>query len=320
MNKNSIILICSIIIILFIVLVLLYMCSKYKKVRRVLDFSLEDRNGSTFFEKILFEFSDFLESLVIFNGVSRTYDQFIFDDSRLRKGMDYIAIKVILAILCTLFYYFIALFYIGKIYITLVVAAFALGLVIVDFYCLYRYYQKTYISHEDYMKLVIMINNGFKASKSVESILEECIRNTSGSLRKQVRTLLRDYRMGLSLQKSFERMYYRVSDRSILFISNCLKLYDEGVSYSVIFPYVEKELVKYEKITRKINDIKEFNLMLSIFFVFIPIVFIVYVLFSKNSYVDGILSNYGFAILLIEMIIYLLYLLFVRVMLKGRYV
>ena len=320
MNGNSVILICSIVIILFIFVILLYLCSKYQKVRRVLNFSLEDRNGSTFFEKILFEFSDFLESLVIFNGVARTYDRFIYDDSRMRKGMDYFAIKLILAICFVLFYFVISYFYLSKIYFTLVVASFALGFVLVDFYCLYQYYRKTFITHDEYMKLVIMMNNGFKAGKSVDSVLEDCSRNVDRAMGKQVKALLQDYRMGLSLQKSFLRMYHRVGDRSILFISDTLKLYDEAVPFNVLFPYIEKELVTYEKLTRKLNDIKEFNLMISVFFVFIPIIFIGYVIFSRSNYIDGILSSYGFAILLIEMILYLLYLLFVRMLLKGRYV
>ena len=317
--KEKMIIICTIIIIVFIISLLLYFFSKYKKIRRVLNFSLEERNGTTFLDSLLFDFSDFLESLVIFNGVSRTYDKFIFEDSKLRKGIDYIAIKIILGILFTIIFYITSYFYLSKIYFSIQIASFCLGFILVDFYCINKYINKNKINRSQYIKMIIIMNNGFKSHKSIDKILVDCLNNTDISLNKQLNYVLNDYRIGIPLQKCFERMYYRTKDEYVLFISNYLKLNNEGVDLDILFQNIEKELLNKEKLNKKIESVKKYSLLISLVFIFLPLIFIISVMFSKEVFINGIISDYGFAILLIEMIIYLLYLIFTKMILKGRY-
>ena len=51
--------------------------------------NLENKKEKGVVNNIIFKSSRVLESLVIFNGLARTYDKYIYSDSRLRKSMDY---------------------------------------------------------------------------------------------------------------------------------------------------------------------------------------------------------------------------------------
>ena len=64
--------------------------------------NLENKKDEGLVLNIIRRMSRVLESLVIFNGVARTYDKYIYQDSKLRKGMDYISIKILLG-LCLVF-------------------------------------------------------------------------------------------------------------------------------------------------------------------------------------------------------------------------
>ena len=61
--------------------------------------NLENKKDKGLINNIIFKTSKVLESLVIFNGLARTYDKYIYSDSRLRKGIDYVSIKILLGLL-----------------------------------------------------------------------------------------------------------------------------------------------------------------------------------------------------------------------------
>ena len=294
MDNDTIIFIITIILFITICLALYSFVYKYMKMRRILDFSLEEKDGKTYLERIFFNFSDFLESLVIFNGYSRIYDKFVYDEGRMRKGIDFVSLKLLIGIGIVLFYSLGSFLYFNYFNIALFVILFLLGYISVDFYCIYHYGKRN------------TIDRGLlKESKPV--------------LAKQFRNILSDYKIGFSLSEAFGRFYVKYNDSRIKYVSDRLKLYDEGVSLIDIFEDIEKGLIINEKMEKKLDDIKSFNLLLSLIIALMPGIIISIIIFVNKDIANIIISEYGFAVILMEMIMYLLYLFFVKLILKGRY-
>ncbi len=319
MNNNDIVLIITLILCFVIVFSLTLLVIKYKRIRRVLDFSLEEKEKSSFMGRVFFDISDFIERLVIFNSVARTYDRFVGKDSRFRKGMDYLVLKVIIALFILLFYSLSSILYFHSYSISVAILLFVLGFVSVDFYLFYTYGKKNIISREALLEAIIVMNNGFKASRSIDDVLKNVIVECDGALKKHFIGIYEDYKMGFTLSEAFSRFYDKYKDSRIKFVADRLKLYEEGVSLSVIFDNIELTMLKNDKVERKLDSIKNINLFITILIVFMPIIVVSIIVMSNKSFIDALVSDIGFAIILIELIVYLLYLFFVRIILKGRY-
>ena len=115
MNKYELVLqIFSIAFIFFIVYLLFKFIVACIKAKRLTDFSLKgskENSEKSFIFKIIYSFSDFLKSLVIFNQYAKTYDKYIYEESRLRKGIDYISTKFLLGFSFIFCYLFITFLY-----------------------------------------------------------------------------------------------------------------------------------------------------------------------------------------------------------------
>ncbi len=317
--NNNIVLIISLILCFVIVLAFSYLLVKYRKIRRVLRVSLEDKESSSFLGRVFFDFSDLISSLVIFNGIARTYDKFVHKDGRFRKGMDFLVLKVLIALFVLLFYYLSSHFYFHSFSVSVAILLFVLSFVSVDFYCFYTYSKRNTITREELLEAVIVMNNGFKAGRSIDDVLNNVIKETDGALKKEFIGVYEDYKMGFTLAEAFRRFYDKYKSSKIKFIADKLKIYEEGVSLSVIFDNIELTMLKNDKVERKLDSIKNINLFITILIVFMPIIITFIVIMSNTTFINALISDNGFAIILIELIFYLLYLFFVRIILKGRY-
>ena len=319
MDNDTIIFVITIILFITICLTLYSFVYKYMKMRRILDFSLEEKDGKTYLERIFFNFSDFLGSLVIFNSYSRIYDKFVYDEGRMRKGIDFVSLKILIGIGIVLFYSLGSFLYFNYFNIALFVILFLLGYISVDFYCIYHFGKRNTIDRGMLLQAIIIMHNGFKAGKSINDVLNDVIKESKPVLAKQFRNILSDYKIGFSLSEAFRRFYVKYNDSRIKYISDRLKLYDEGVSLIDIFEDIEKGLIINEKMEKKLDDIKSFNLLLSLIIALMPGIIISIIIFVNKDIANIIISEYGFAVILMEMIMYLLYLFFVKLILKGRY-
>ena len=131
----------AILAICFVLYLLYKVIGYFKKKDRLSDFGIELSGTDidvSFRYKVLYKVANILESLVIFNGIARTYDKYVDNDSRLRKGMDYLAIKLMLGILFSFIYVFMMMISMSKINLIILIICFVLGYVVTDFYCYYK--------------------------------------------------------------------------------------------------------------------------------------------------------------------------------------
>ena len=257
------------------------------------------------FYKIISKFSTFLNSLVIFNGLARTYNRYIYDDSKLRKGIDYISLKFISGILMILLYLFLAILYKNDILLYLVLVCFVLGFLLPDFYCFFKEKHYSRISNQDILRAVIIMENSYKVNKSTEQVLEDVIKRSDGRLKNEFIRVLNDIRIGLEIPDAFYRMYYRTG-------IEVLKNIAEGLKVVIV-----RSLIMKERFLQEISVYLSVNKIAHLVFLLLPLIFIVCIFLFNKSYVDILLSDIGVFLVLILGIVYLLYMLFLRSVVKG---
>lgn len=325
MNNYEIVLfIIAILAVCFVLYLLCRLLVSYSKRNRLSDFGIEINNnpdiGVGLRYKFLYKFANILESLVIFNGIARTYDKFIDENSKLRKGIDYIAIKITIGFILVLLYIFMSMLYINKLNLVVGIVCFILGYILPDFFCYYKQFNREEIVTKDLLGAIIIIRNSYKANRSVEVMLNDVIKRTNGRVKDEFKKVLSDVKVGLSVSESFKRMYYRTGITFILDIANMLSLTNKAsINVIEVFDSIEKKIIEYEKLDNEVQMLKSINKLAYFIFLTLPFIFIVFIIISNQSYLALIGTNAGFAIMLSLIFIYLLYIFIINKIVKGRY-
>lgn len=291
------------------------------KSKRLEDFALDlndyDDTVESFWLKIVFKISSFLESLVVFNSVGRLYDKYVYYGSgRLKKGMDYISIKLLLGLGFDLLYVVGTIIYGDTILALSLIVCFVIGFIIPDFYCTIKYKEDRYYLNEEMYDAVVIMNNSFKANKSFLQAICDVIDSTSGVLRREFENVLLDIKIGFDISEAFMRMGEKTGSKVACRIGNLLKLNTKAnINVINIFDDFEKDLINEKMNKSSISNLKIVNSFIYGIVLLIPIFVFFITLFSNKSYMNLILGEYGFVVLIVQLVIYVYYVVTISLML-----
>lgn len=322
MNKYELVLqIFAIVFLLFILYLLFRFIIATIRAKRLTDFSLrgsKESSEKSIIFRIIYSFSDFLKSLVIFNQYGKTYDKYIYEESRLRKGIDYISIKILLGISFVFSYLFISFLYRDSISSLLILLVFVIGFLLPDFYCLFIRRKKVKILNKNMLSAIIIMNNSFKANSSTEKAINDVISRTDGLLSIEFKKVLNDLKIGMNVSEAFLRMYRRVRISSILYISRVLSLVNKsGISIVEAFDLIESKLINEEKFNNQINVLNSTNKISLLIFSILPVIFILCIIFYNKEYIMLFNTYLGTFVLAIILILYVFYLMLLRMIFRG---
>lgn len=302
-----------------IYLIIRYIVS-LRKLSRLSYYSLniENKKDTNIVYRIIFILSKILQSLVIFNGVARTYDKYIYQDSKLRKGIDYISVKILLGFLLVFINIFINSLYRVEFSSLLILISFVLGFIIPDFYCLFNRRKRVNLVSKNLLTAIIIMNNSYKANESTEQAIKAVCDRTEGNLAIEFNKVLSDIKLGIDISESFLRMYERTNLSVVRYISNVLGLVNKsGINIIDAFSNIEKKLLEEEKFNNELLYLRDVNRLSVVLFAILPLVFLVVVIAYNTSYINLLMGYDGIFIILIIFISYMLYLFIIRKIIRG---
>ncbi len=293
----------------------------HTKISRLREFSLDinnlDEHNNIIF-KVIYKFSSFLESLVIFNMFAKTYDKYIYDDSRLKNGMNYVAIKILLGLSLMLLYLFMIALYKDVFSSLVVILCFIIGFLIPDFYCLFIKKRRNKILNKNILGAIIIMSNSYKANGSTEQAIVDVINRSDNEVSYEFKKVLNDINIGIDVSEAFYRMYLRCYNPSIRYISNVLKLVNKSeVSLIDAFNVIENKLIEEEKFNNEIKNLIDVNKIALLIFVFLPFIFVVSIIIYNKTYIELFIGYLGTILLAIILIMYLFYLIVIHRIYKG---
>jgi len=322
MNKyNTVLQILAIFTVIFIIYLLYCYVVGIVRKNRLKDFSLklidyEVSSGFVYF--IVSFFSVILESMVIFNNLAKSYDRYIIQDKTLKKGMDFVSLKIILGICLIVLYVFITFLYKGELNALIILVTFILGFIIPDFYCFYLESKNKVLVNRDLLKAIIVMNNSLKANRSPEQSICDVITRVDGPVKIEFTRVLNDIRLAIKISDAFKRMYDRTNIKVVLTISQNLSLLGKSSSNLVdVFDSLESDLLEDEKQETEISVIKGTNNLAFIIYIILPVIFFFYLLSSNESYLNLILDERGILVMLTILILYIFYILILWKVVKG---
>lgn len=280
--------------------------------------NLENKKDKGLINNIIFKTSKVLESLVIFNGLARTYDKYIYSDSRLRKGIDYVSIKILLGLLFIFINVLINALYRIEFSSLLILISFILGFIIPDFYCLFNKSKRVNILNKNLLSAIIIMNNSYKANESTEQAIKSVIDRTEGAVSVEFMKVLNDIKLGIDISESFNRMYERTHLSVIKYMSSVLGLVNKsGIDIIDAFSNIEKKLLEIEKFNNELIVLRDTNRLSVLLFSILPLVFLVTVVAYNTEYIKLFMNVNGIFIILIMFISYMLYLFIIKRIIRG---
>lgn len=280
--------------------------------------NLENKKDKGLINNIIFKTSKVLESLVIFNGLARTYDKYIYSDSRLRKGIDYVSIKILLGLLFIFVNVLINALYRIEFSSLLILISFILGFIIPDFYCLFNKSKRVNILNKNLLSAIIIMNNSYKANESTEQAIKSVIDRTEGAVSVEFMKVLNDIKLGIDISESFNRMYERTHLSVIKYMSSVLGLVNKsGIDIIDAFSNIEKKLLEIEKFNNELIVLRDTNRLSVLLFSILPLVFLVTVIAYNTEYIKLLMNVNGIFIILIMFISYMLYLFIIKRIIRG---
>ena len=280
--------------------------------------NIDNKKDNGLVLNIVFKLSKILSSLVIFNGLARTYDKYVYEDSNLKRGMDYVSIKILMAFILVFINILINSLYRLEFSALLVLLSFVLGFIIPDFYCLFTKSKRVKILNKSLLSAIIIMNNSYKANESTEQAVKSVINRTEGAVSIEFMKVLNDIKLGIDISEAFKRMYERTNLPVVKYMSNVLGLVNKsGIDIIEAFANIEKKLLELEKFNNELIVLRDTNRLSVLLFAILPVVFLVTVIAYNTSYIDLIMGTNGVFIILIIFISYMLYLFIIKRIIRG---
>jgi Flp pilus assembly protein TadB len=307
MEYDSILQLCAIIFLVFMVYLLFKYVVYLIRKNRLVDFSLKVRtNRSNPILRAIKSTSSTLKAIPFikgkkYNGYARLVPG--FDD-----GYDIISSKVLCSLFMLFLYVFVSVLYKSNINITVVLITLILGYVILDFYYIYNSRNVSKLVSKDMLGAVIIMNNDFKANRSVEQAINDVIERKTGPISKEFKKVLDDTELGLSYGDAFMRMYKRTKIDCVLDISHAFSLYTMiGSDLIEIFDTIEEKIIEEEKFLIHVRAIKVFNKLFKLLFNVMPILIVALMFLLNEKYLKLIMGGKGIVFICLLVLLFIVY-------------
>lgn len=306
---DSLLQLCAIIFIVFICYLLFKYIVYLTKKNRLVDFSLKVKtNRNNPLLKAIKSISSTLKAIPFIKG--KKYNKYARLVPRFDDGYDVLSSKILCSLFILFLYIFVSLLYKENIHLVVVLVCLILGYVLLDFFYIFNGRNVYRLVSKDMLGAVIIMNNDFKANRSVEQAINDVIERKKGPIGNEFKKVLDDTELGLSYGEAFLRMYKRTNIDCVLDLSHAFSLYNMiGSDLIEIFDSIEEKIIEEEKFDIQVRSSKAFNKFFVVLFDLLPIVIVVMLFVLNDKYTKLILEAKGIVLIGLIVLLYIIYII-----------
>ena len=299
----------------------------YSYEKKFSEFSLLSTQDSevSFYEKMNYIFfknfyylSKILSKSVVIKKHSEKFDVDSKIDSKIRNGLDYISIKVLISIIITLIVSNIMILKEFSIDFMKILLFLVIGYFIPNIFIYYYRYKNRKRIEDDLLKAIIIMNNSFKSGRNIMQAIETVKLELDGPIAEEFKKISLDISNGLSLDVVFNRFYNRVKIEDAKYIASSLTLLNKtGGNIVKVFSMIEKSFFDKKKLNDELNSLTASSKFMFKVLVSLPIIFAVLISILNRGYFKVLFTSaIGIFILIIIITLYILYIVIIKKALK----
>lgn len=318
-----------IVIILFVVIILLLRRSMAnRKAERIGYYSLEPLldDSSSFSDKLVTKYLNFvkgnrgyIDKFKYLKKISKRYEKYIkYKDRDEVMAIDFITNKLVIGGI------FLILAIFSQVFASKMLSLFALfinyliGYYLLDIYLFFNYKREIKLMENELLRAVIIMNNAFKSGKSSLQALKIASYELPEPISDEFKKMYLDMKYGLSVDTVFDRFAKRVNINEAVYLSSSLTILNKtGGNIVEVFSSIERTLFDKKKLNEELKNISSApNMVVKVLFL-IPIVFILLIYILNPDYFKPLFeSTLGYIIIAIVVIMFIIYTLLLRKILK----
>ena len=299
----------------------------YSYEKKFAEFSLLSEQDSevSFYEKLIsifFGFVYFISKIinhsVVITNHSKKFDVDSKIDGKIRDGLDYVSIKILFSIIFSIIMnglLILSNFNWNVIYLLLFLV---IGYFLPNIFIYYHRYKNRKTIEDDLLKAIIIMNNSFKSGRNIMQAIETVKEELDGPISEEFKKISLDISYGLSLDVVFNRFYNRVKIEDAKYIASSLTLLNKtGGNIIKVFSMIEESFFEKKKLNDELNSLTASSRFMFKTLVVLPIIFVVLISVLNKDYFKPLISSaLGFAILFIIILIYIMYIVVIKKVLK----
>ncbi|MBQ2409223.1 MAG: type II secretion system F family protein, partial [Bacilli bacterium] len=179
------------------------------------------------------------------------------------------------------------------------------------------YYNKL---ENDLLQAVMIMNNAFKAGKSITQAVELVSIELDGPIGNEFNKMLVELNFGLDINVVFSRFEERVQIKEAEYLTASLSILNStGGDIIKIFNTIEKTLIDKKKLQFELEALTASSKIILYVLFIVPFLFILFITMLEPTYFNPFFtSSFGFAIFVIIVILYLIYIYIISKLMKVR--
>ena len=267
---------------------------------------------------IIKNISKFLSKSIVITNYSKRYEKYA--ENTTYKGIDLITIKLLLSIILS-FLYIISTTIRFNFQIAILILILFSSFFLFDILFILEYNSRRKNIEKELLNAIIIMNNAFKSGMNIIEALNIVCNELSGNIKSEFLKIKMDIDYGLSLETVFDRFYERVKIEDIKYISSSLSLINKtGGNIVKVFDSIEKNFYDKKKINDELKSLTSSSRFMFNLLVLIPIILVIIIVMLNNEFFLPLINTtIGRVISIVIIILYMLYILVIKSILKVKY-
>lgn len=244
--------------------------------------------------------------LPLYKHFNQTMD---FVSSKILAGISLVLVSIIGNIL---HYHFMSIY---ELFIPFLVGFFLPDIL---YFIRYKLYRNTI--ENDLLQAIIIMNNAFKSGRSITQAIELVTKELDGPIGVEFKKMHMEISFGLGIEEVFERFSKRVKLEEVTYLTASLSILNKtGGNIIKVFSSIEKTLFNKKKLKLELRSLTGSSKIIVYVLFAVPLLFILFIsLVSPGYFTPFYTTPIGMILLCIMVLIYVLYIWFVRKIMKVR--
>lgn len=317
-------------VLVFIITIILKFNRASRLEKRIGRYSIESikSNNESIFDILNNKINNSIKSIsVVLNkstflkNYSKRYDKHIlYSDKNRIKSIDYISIKILLITLILLMSIFSNIikykpFSFGQFFISVIV-----GFILPDIFLYLKEYNRKKQIDEDILKAVIIMNSAFKSGRTTVQAIEIVKNELTGPIGDEFKKMYIDISFGLSLDVVFDRFSKRINTDDAKYITASLTVLNKtGGDIVKVFSSIERSFFTRRKLKNELKTLTSSSNLMFKFLIAVPfIIFLLIFVLNPTYFLPLYKTKPGIILSIIIIVIFSLYVYFVKRAMKIK--
>ena len=327
LNFNQVLLILGLVGLLIFLLVINRIVLLEKRFIKYTVNPLKDSSKSIFdkialkLRGITYRISDSLDRFESARKGSKKYQKYVdaFSDNKF-TAIDFISMKIITAFTFLIASIIIQTLRFRILNIFELVIPMAFGYFLLDIIYYYKYYKYRKKIEKDLLQAIIIMNNCFKSGRSITQAIGIVAEQLDGAISDEFKKMSLELSFGLDIEVVFDRFAKRIKLEEAAYLTSSLSVLNKtGGNIIKVFTSIEKTLFNRQKLNLELKSLTGSSRIIMYALTIMPVLFVIVIsLISKDYYAPLFTSPLGFIIIGAIIILYIIYIIVVRKIMKVR--